>query len=59
MRPLTSSDLAELARYPASLQQTIVALCGVAPGGTERGTVPVPSTYNHRTEAAAHFGSGK
>lgn len=48
MRPLTSSDLAELARYPASLQQTIVALCGVAPGGTERLAVPVPATSHHR-----------
>lgn len=60
MRPLTSSDLAELARYPASLQQTIVALCGVAPGDTQRETVPVPSTFNRRnSSAAAYLGSGK
>lgn len=59
MRPLTSSDLAELARYPASLQQSIVALCGVAPGDTAREAVPVPATFNRRSEAAAPLGSGK
>lgn len=59
MRPLTSSDLAELARYPASLQQTIVALCGVVPGGPERVTVPIPVTINRRPIPAAHLGSGK
>ena len=60
MRPLTSSDLAELARYPASLQQTIVALCGVAPGDAVRETVPVPSAFNRRTSSAAtYLGSGK
>ncbi len=58
MRPLTSSDLTELARYPASLQQTIVALCGVAIGGTERETVPVPSSFNRRF-SATQLGSGK
>ncbi|MCX7283188.1 MAG: hypothetical protein NTX28_03950 [Novosphingobium sp.] len=59
MRPLTSSDLAELARYPASLQQTIVALCGVASGDTEREAVPVPATFHRRTIQAAYLGSGK
>lgn len=59
MRPLTSSDLAELARYPASLQQSIVALCGVAPGDTARETAPVPATFDRRSEAAAPMGSGK
>lgn len=59
MRPLTSSDFAELARYPASLQQSIVALCGVAPGDTAREAVPVPATFNARANAAARFGSGK
>jgi hypothetical protein len=52
MRPLTSSDLADLARYPASLQQSIVALCGVATGFTERETVPVPTTVYRRANAA-------
>ncbi|NLR73107.1 hypothetical protein HGI47_19750 [Novosphingobium sp. ERN07] len=58
MRPLTSSDLAELARYPASLQHTIVALCGVAISGTERETVPVPISFNRRFGATL-LGSGK
>lgn len=59
MRPLTSSDPAELARYPASLQHRIVALCGVASGDTEREAVPVPSTSYRRITHAAHLGSGK
>lgn len=59
MRPLTSSDLADLARYPASLQQSIVALCGVAPGDTARESVPVPAAFNRRPGAASHLGSGK
>jgi len=59
MRPLTSSDIAELARYPASLQHTIVALFGVAPGDPERETVPVPVTFNRRLSDAALLGSGK
>lgn len=59
MRPLTSSDLAELARYPASLQQSIVALCGVVPGDTAREAVPVPAAFNRRPDAASHLGSGK
>jgi hypothetical protein len=60
MRPLTSSDLAELARYPASLQQTIVALYGVAPGGTERETVPVPTiARSPRIHRGILQGSGK
>lgn len=59
MRPLTSSDLADLARYPASLQQSIVALCGVALSDTAREAVPVPATFHRRSEAAARFGSGK
>lgn len=61
MRPLTSSDLAELARYPASLQQTIVALCGVATGGSQRESVPVPSvtTIGRASAVAAFTGSGK
>lgn len=59
MRPLTSSDLADLARYPASLQQSIVALCGVAPGDTARETVPVPAAFNRRPDVASHLGSGK
>lgn len=59
MRPLTSSDLAELARYPASLQQTIVALCGVASSDTEREAVPVPFTINRCITHAANLGSGK
>lgn len=58
MRPLTSSDLAELARYPASLQQTIVALCGVASADTEREAVPVPSTFHRRITHAANLDSG-
>ncbi|MFM6829438.1 MAG: hypothetical protein ACKOVA_03730 [Novosphingobium sp.] len=52
MRPLTSSDLADLARYPASLQHSIVALCGVATGGTEREAVPVPDSIYRRISAA-------
>ncbi|MBB3983584.1 hypothetical protein GGR44_003280 [Sphingobium fontiphilum] len=59
MRPLTRSDLAELARYPASLQQSIVALCGVAPGDTAREPVPVPAIFNRRLGAASNLGSGK
>lgn len=49
MRPLSGSDLAELARYPASLQQTIVALCGVAPSSSERITVPRSHAFNAST----------
>lgn len=52
VRPLTSSDLAELARYPASLQQAFVALYGVAPRDVARETVPVPHTIRHRNHAA-------
>ncbi|MDT0509018.1 hypothetical protein [Novosphingobium sp. MMS21-SN21R] len=52
MRPLTSSDLADLALYPASLQQSIVALCGVATGSTERGPVPVTANIYRRPGAA-------
>jgi len=59
MRPLTSADLAELARYPASLQQSIVALCGVVPDDTAREAVPAPTTFNIRAKGAARFGSGK
>jgi len=31
MHRLTQADLPDLARYPVSLQQAIVALCGVEP----------------------------
>lgn len=59
MRPLSGSDLAELARYPASLQQTIVALCGVAPSSSERITVPVSHAIQRQHRLAKiHQGSG-
>lgn len=59
MRPLSGSDLAELARYPASLQQTIVALCGVAPSSSEQDAVPAshPIIRHHRL-AKINEGSG-
>lgn len=59
MRPLSGSDLAELARYPASLQQTIVALCGVAPTGNEREAVPVSHPIQRQHQLAKiHQSSG-
>lgn len=59
MRPLSGSDLAELARYPTSLEQTIVALCGVAPGGNEREAVPgFHTTTSHQRLTNIHQSSG-
>lgn len=57
MQRLTSSDLADLARYPVSLQQTIAALWGVEQGSL---APAIPDTTPAQTRRQQDLkGSGK